>query len=1096
MASKLIDFTPNQRKAVEQKEGNCLVSAGAGSGKTAVLTERIYWLIVPPLDPKFAAEYRDAHDGVNWSPDHKISHSKDKVNEFDIPPVFLENGNPLCAPDELLVLTFTKAAAYEMKERTRGKLAAYESTAEYLAKLEQSDITNFDSFYLKTVNEHYFDLGLPKPVTILDTAFVKVLTKKYIEDALKEYYADYNQSPSESLKRVLVNFTGKDDDAVIGAIEGVLNLASLSGDESSFFSHYEDYYFSPSYVDKVLSSYHDLIAKTLANVIDMITYSDENDVAKSDKEMIKGLIAKPDFESMQSFFAGMAFARAKGMLDEDKKIREKVKGEVNAFKDILTKGRFGVEQEINDIKDIVLLFLDVAKKVYERKEAYMKERSAYDFEGVARLMRKLLEKDDFRKAFQKKYRYIMVDEYQDTSNAQEIFLNTIAVDNVFAVGDIKQSIYRFRKANPKVFSEKMERYGRNDGGVLINLPENFRSREEVLNGINTLFRKIMVRNVGGVDYRDNHSLNFGNHSFDATAKNENYGLEVIDFDRINGEPTVYTEAKIIARDIANKVAQGYKLKRTRPVIGEDGQPIKDENGETIKTHACSYGDFAILTARKGDFGQYIKAFKEEGIPLSVEDTYKVDEDDVVLVFKSLLKILVGIRYGGIPSYELDPCYVGIARSFLFREPDDEIYAIYKSGDFSLFPFYSKLKEIAYKLDSLTMEEVFLALIEELDVLDRLVELGDVEINFQKIEKLANLASSMEKNGFGIQKFISYLNDLSSYEIKLEVEGGVREKDSVVLMSDHHSKGLQFPVCYFPELYRQFKNENKSVSFTSEFGIVGDNFLPLNSGDSALAFLSSSLEKAESLSERMRLFYVALTRAEEKIIILNRKPMEDKTWEDITPKHIEDSKSFQDFFLYGLYGGSYLLSFPTREVDLSFKPEKKINTMIKPLPENYSFNRNNVLRKDYCGEEKPLMRASKELAEPIDPSILVRGNRLHKIMEYTSFKDRKLPPLDNEKEKEMFERLFSLPLFENANLAKEFHEYEFYDEKNDLHGIIDMFLLYDDHIDLIDFKTSTIDPDAYQGQLNAYETYLKSVFPDKFINKYLLSLTRAEVNRVN
>ena len=1095
MASKLIDFTPNQREAVDQKNGNCLVSAGAGSGKTAVLTERIYWLVVPPLDPKFAEDYRNAHDGVNWSPDHKISHSKDKVNEFDIPPVFL-NVDPLCSLDELLVLTFTKAAAYEMKERTRGKLAAYSNTDKYLAKIEQSDITNFDSFYLKTVNEHYFDLGLPKPVTILDTAFVKVLTKKFIEEALEECYIDYNQSPNDSFKRVLENFTGKDDEAVINAIEGVLNLASLSGDEASFFANYEAYYFSPSYVDKVLSSYHDLIAKTLVNVLDLITYSDDNDVKKSDKQLIQNLINQPDFEAMQSFYAGMAFARAKNMSDEDKDIREKVKGKVKVFKDILTKGRFGIEQEIDDIKNIVLLFLRIAKKVYEQKETYMKERSAYDFEGVARLMRKLLEKDDFRKAFQKKYRYIMVDEYQDTSNAQEIFLNTIAVDNVFAVGDIKQSIYRFRKANPKVFSEKMERYENKDGGILITLPENFRSREEVLNGINTLFRKIMVRNVGGVDYRNGHSLNFGNHSFDATAKNEDYGLEVIDFDRVNSEPTVYTEAKIIARDISNKIAQGYKLKRTRAVIGEDGQPVKNEVGEVIKTHACSYGDFAILTARKGDFGQYIKAFKEEGIPLSVEDTYKVDEDDVVLVFKSLLRILIDIRYGGIPNYELDPCYVGVARSFLFREKDDVIYKVYKSGDLKAFSFYPKLKEIAYKLDSLNMEEVFLTLIEELDVLNHLVELGDVEINFQKIEKLANLASSMEKNGFGIREFVSYLNDLSTYEIKLEVEGGAREKDAVVLMSDHHSKGLQFPICYFPELYRQFKNENKSVSFTSDFGIVGDNLLTLNNGESALSFLSSSLEKAESLSERMRLFYVALTRAEEKIIILNRKPKEDETWEDITPRHIEDSKSFQDFFLYGLYGGSYLLSFPTREVDLSFKPEKKVNAMIKPLPENYSFDRTKVERKDYCGEVKPFVRASKELVEPIDPSILVRGNRLHKIMEYTSFKERRLPPLEDKKEREMFEKLFRLPLFENAHLAKEFHEYEFYDEEKDLHGIIDMFLLYDDHIDLIDFKTATIDPDAYQGQLNAYESYLKGVFKGKTINKYLLSLTRAEVNRVN
>ncbi|MCR5078892.1 MAG: UvrD-helicase domain-containing protein [Bacilli bacterium] len=1076
--AKPIGFTPNQQLAIDFKDGNCLVSAGAGSGKTAVLTERVYWLIVPPLDPGFAESYKKEY-GVEWSPDHK-----DDKGQPLREPIFLEGASPLCSPDELLVLTFTKAAAYEMKTRVREKLAAYSCTSGYLEKIEQSDITNFDSFYLKTVNENHFELGLPNKVKILDTAFVEVKTRELIDESLAYRYSEFNKTHDPFLLDIYRRFTGKDDESLVSIVKGVLNLASLSGDEDSFFSNYEETYFSDAYIDRALNSYVPLIRRKLNCLLPLIKYPNNPEAESSDRNYLSSIISAPTFEAMQLAASEGKFITAKGLDEMEKKLRNKVKADAKPYLSVLVRGKEGIEAELSQIKPYVHFFLEIAKEVYTRREAYMKEHSSYDFEGVARLMRELLSHTDFRERFRKKYRYIMVDEYQDTSNAQEEFLKAVSSDNVFAVGDIKQSIYRFRKANPKVFAKKMEDYGKGKGGTLITLPDNFRSREEVLSDINRLFGKIMSSDVGGVDYRLGHALRFGNHGFDATSNREKFGIHVLNFEEVIYEKTCFSEAKWIARDIAKKVKEGFTLK---------GKKISKDGKKETK-YECGYGDFAILTSRKVDFGQYIRAFREEGVPLSVIDSYKVDNDDVVLVFKSLLRILVWMRYGEMDKASLDSAYIGIARSFLFAIDDDRVYDIYghvkEDDDYSFFPFHKTLSHIASRLDSLTLEELFLLLIEEFKVMERLVELKDVELNFQKIEKLSNLASSLEDNGFGLREFVEYLDKLRDNDIELEIEGGAREKDAVVLMSDHASKGLQFPICYYPELYRQFNKESKSVCYSSELGLVGNAFLDLNAKeDGMLSLLSYANETSESVSERMRLFYVALTRAEEMVVLLNRKPKEGMTFEDITPYSVENANSFQGFFLSS---GLFLDS----SFDTSSLPQEKVDNASAKIVhkgKGYVELRENVGKK---GKAIATIRASHELSEPLDPAILVRGNRLHKIMEYTSFSKKVLPPIEDKKEKRMFESLLSLPLFKDASRAKEYHEYEFVDEEENLHGIIDMFLLYDDHIDLIDFKTKTIDPSLYAGQLKAYERYLSKVFKGKRIDKYLLSITLGAVNRVD
>lgn len=1060
------DFTPFQKEAIFHSDGNCLVSAGAGSGKTAVLTERIYWLIVPPLDKEFAESFKASHNGKNWSPDDKED------------PVFQEGAKPLCDPSELLVLTFGKGAAIEMKDRVRKKLSAHKETHRYLAAMEESDIANFDSFNLKMVNRYHFDLGLPASVSVVDEMFVKTLTRRILNEVLESRYENVIRGKDLVFAGILRNKCVKNDDYVVKGVLAILDLSSLSNDPDAFFDTYESIYLTEEFFSARFAEFEATVRNQIKETIAVMNhYYDERKTLEKDTNYLNGFLSGPDFDSMRAYY--LANARWPNAPSEKARegepvpaCRDDIKATIIPTLKMLKKSKEEYLSLARDNAIATKVFLSIAKEVRGRLLSWMKENLCYDFEGVANLMGKLLDITSIREEFKSRFRYIMVDEYQDTSNMQENFIRRIARDNVFCVGDIKQSIYRFRKANPRVFSEKLRDYGMGKGGKLITLPDNFRSREQVISSINRLFSDIMTESVGSVSYQHGHALRFGNHSYDLTASCEENGLKTLHYDADASIERSLQEARLIAKDIAKKLSDGFL------VHSKDG------------ARPCEPGDFAILVSRKKGFGNYVQAFREMGIPLSVKDKERIKYDDVVLVLRALLRLVDYFRHGGNES-TLASSILTLARSFLFRTSDDVIYGNFKAKDYEAFPFLNDIRLMAASTREMTLKELILTLVRDFNMLEALLSLGDVEMNYQKIISLTSIAESMEGIGMGLTEFLRYLDDIDDFGLDIEVDSGNLEKTAVKLMSDHFSKGLQFKICYFPELSVNFRNFSSSFAATTEYGVVMSAFDENASSElDYISFLMRTRETNDDRSERMRLFYVALTRAEEMIILLTPNPTLDKDGNEknIVPLRLEDCHSFYDFFLCSS------ASFP--EVDVASlagvsryippkkaaEPEQNIHISFREI-----HHEGMLLSKS---------RASASLSEPIDPGILAFGNRLHRIMELTSFKERKLPPNLSEKEKEMFARVLALPLFDNASEAAEFHEYDFFDTKRNLKGSIDMFLAYEDHIDLIDFKTNTIDEDKYSDQLDAYAEYLQSAFEGKRIDKYLLSIRKGEIKRVD
>lgn len=1059
------NFTPNQTSAILFTDGNCLVSAGAGSGKTAVLTERIFWLIVPPLDPEFDAAFKASHDGHVWGPDDKED------------PVFLKGAKPRCKASEILVLTFGKSAAIEMKDRVRQKIRAHRQTAHYLPSVEESDISNFDSFWLKMVNDAYFELGLPCKISIVDETFVKVLTKRYIEEVINEKSKLVLEGKEEVFAGILKEKCLKDTNFIFKAVISVLNLSSLAKDVDSFFDNYERDYLSDEAIEDKFNEFSRYLLATLRKMVETIKANyDDDTLSELDVGYIEGYLSCQSFDEMHKHYLegkNKSFpVKPKSANLSRPEVRDAIKKEVMEAISMLSLSKGDYIEFAKSQRPKIRLFVEMANEVRLKREAWMREHACYDFSGVANLMQRLLSIPRIREEFKRKYRYIMLDEYQDTSNSQEDLIQSIATDNVFAVGDIKQSIYRFRKANPKTFYTKLIAYGKGKGGYLVTLPDNFRSREEVIKGVNRIFEKIMKEDVGGVDYSNNQALNFGNHRlFDPTSKMEEYGFKVLEYPAEKGIPKQITEAELIAADIKDKVASGFK--------------VTDKKG---KPRACVYGDFAVLVSRKSGFSHYVKAFKDAGIPLSVKDVEFIGEDDVVIVFKSILAIMDMLQRRDFDEALVAHSCLSLARSFLFRMDDGEIYSLIKERRYKDFPFYQKLVSLAKDVRSLPLKEVFLTVFREFDFAKALAGMENVEMNYKKVISLLTSSEALENIGMGLDEVIRYLDDIARYKEKFTVDGGNLEPAAVKIMSDHYSKGLQYKVCYFPELWAKFVKEGKSFSATTEYGVclssLGEDGVAKND---FLSFMTSKREHAENVSERLRLFYVALTRPEEMAILLVPKTIKDNgTREEKPPVMLTQSNSFLDFFLGAGIAFPYLAPLP---------PVKKENEEEKPA-EPERFEKIQIVNIDKKGKVKVRQRASIELSAPLDPGILEYGIHLHRVMELTDFGKKKLPEGLSLKEKEKFERVLALPIFDKANEGKEYHEYDYYDEDTGEMGSIDLFIVYDDHIDLIDYKSESEDIEKYSAQLASYANYLTYAFPGLRIDKYILSIGKATLNRVD
>jgi len=1026
-----------QQRAIDSREGQYLVSAGAGSGKTAVLTERIHRLV---------------QEGA-------------------------------CGLNEMLVLTFTNKAAHEMKERVR---QAFKDDPEKAAQVESAAITTFDAFALSLVKKYHFALHLDSDIQVMDEGLLSIEKRKILDEILNERYQENDPLFNDFVRHYAI----KDDDKIVLMTLKILDYAELSGDKKLFFQTALEDYYNPLFVKESLERFAALLHGHLETLLSASKLYENPALADAEGSFLANFVALDGYDALYSGLVGQKYPTMAAKKEErsslDNALHSSLLKGFNGLRDDLTN--FGDEkaetERLLSTKPYVKIWFDLAEELDARLSAYKAEKGAYSFSDIAYLASQVAQMKEIQPYLRGQYRYVMVDEYQDTSDLQQAFLSAIVGGNFFAVGDVKQSIYRFRNANPEIFHETEILLTESAPDQLISLQDNFRSREEVLQDINDLFSQVMSADLGDVNYQNHQALNYGNLDF-APSKGEEHHAEILTYVKADAITKEECEARVIAEDIKGKLLAGY------PVLAHS-------KTERSALRPCQPKDFAILIARKRDFQTYAKIFNEEKIPLAVSDDQDLSSQDVSALFLSFLRLPTVIDFNAQAEKH---CYASIMRSYLYEEDDETLYEDITTGRYKKSPLFEAIRAKKNALLYGGCAEGVRYFFKAYPFFDLLPRIGDVKANYERLISFLSFAEQFDHLGGSYSDFVLHFSEMKKYDVEFALSAGSDAGDSVHLMSIHASKGLQFPIVYSPDMKAGVNLSDASSSFMVnktgvEIPLTMEEGNPLN----VWHYLSHNDESMAAISERVRLFYVALTRAEEKIILVEREEpnlaveridatnilkirySKDQDGNDKTTASLTGPKSFDDFLaLSGVHFKSKHVEILPLSPYAAYREESPL-----PLPE---FKRVDVQAKLI---EKG--HASKQSLEPLDEGALAYGTRLHRLLQLVDFSNKSTSFILDEGERKKIDAVLALDLFKDVDQAEAYSEYAFYDEEQEVHGSIDLLLIYPDKAEIIDYKAKSIDDPAYAKQLATYARYVERIFQKK-TECYLLSIIEARVKRV-
>lgn len=1035
-------WTKEQEEAIYTSGKNIIVSAGAGSGKTAVLSERVL---------------------------HKI-----------------EEGTHV---NELLILTFTRAAADEMKDRIRKKISGKEELKKELTLLNSSYITTFDSFALSVVKKYHYLLNITDNINITDESIVKIQNKKILDEIFERSYK--NIRFQELIKKYCIK-----TDKVLK--ENILSIAlKIDGfiDPFGFIDNVYNNFFNENNVDNLLKTYESIIndlKKTIELEIENMSLYFDSDYIEKVNDAVYNIL-NADIDELHLYSTVKLPTVPRGSSEEAKASKDSLK---KACDKLLSYGNYGTINDIkNDIystKDTVLTILDIIKEFLLEIEKYKKENDIYTFNDISKLSIKILkENENIREELKSSFKEIMIDEYQDTNDVQETFIGMISNNNVYMVGDIKQSIYRFRGSNPEIFKEKYSNYSKDIGGYKIDLIKNFRSRSEVLDNINKIFCLIMDYNLGSAEYSVSHQMVYGNTAYDTEKVNGfNYNFRVLEYlnkQKESGFSDIEVEIFTIAKDIKNKLDNNFQV-----FDKEDG-----------KLRNATYNDFVIILDRSKYFDDFKKIFEYFDIPLTILKDGKLNSTTDILLIKNLVDFIIKIKED---VYDIDFKYdfISIARSFLYEYSDEYIFDIVTNNKIKETTIYNDLSTLSDKLNSYTSSLLFNDILDVTDFYNKLNKLGDYEEVNVRLKTINSLSSSLSSLGLSIMDFRDYLTDIIENDEDIKYATYTKEGNSVKILTIHKSKGLEYPICYFADLDHEFNTSELKDKFIvdKKYGLI----VPSNLEEIDNSLLKEMYKydfNREEVSEKIRLFYVALTRAREQMIIV-LPDRETRTLEKNNDGVIEEIRrlSFNKLssFIYGIknYLYSYFEQIDIEKLGLTknyLYPKKIVQETLNNIKDNINVEEINI--ENEVVEEKHFSKETNKIITKEENDLMKFGTKVHEIFELLDFRNIDLSLVDNKFIRNKVEKFLSNDLLKNISNANIYKEYEFIYNKdnNEYHGIIDLMLEYDNHIDIIDYKLKGITDENYIKQLNGYKEYIEKI-SNKEVSTYLYSILDEKVLQIN
>ncbi len=901
-----VNWTEEQKKVIDVRNKDILVSAAAGSGKTAVLVERILSLVCG---------------------------DKEEDTPVDV--------------DRLLVVTFTNAAAAEMRERIGAALAKRleaEPESVHLQKqqtlIHNAQITTIHSFCQYVIRNYFHQLDLDPSFRIGDEGELKLLKGEVLEELLEDRYGE--NSP-EFVSFVETYAVGKSDAPIEDLIlqlyefsvsypypgrwlEGCMETYGAECEEDLNRSRWMK--FLLDFAGRLMEGWRTEVKAALALCREIDGPYMYQQALLEDLEQIEPLCGCRVYEEYQEALEHLTFARLSakrdGQVDEGKKarvkaLRERMKKSLKDLKEryfscSLTDVFELLQMAASPTRVLISLTAEFADRYQEKK----RNKNLADFSDLEHLALEILVGDvkeeeggfavtvtDAAKELSERYVQIMIDEYQDSNLIQEIILNSVSrreagSPNVFMVGDVKQSIYRFRLARPELFMEKYHTYPQTEEGeaMRIDLHRNFRSREEVLHGVNEIFYRLMTPGVGGIRYDEAAALYPGASMPEPDEEMNGPELLLLDGDA----PELSDgEAELTAREMEAYAA----AERIRELLAY--QLVWDGRKEVFRP--ASYGDIVILLRSLTGWGDvYARVLTEAGIPAHTESRTGyfttveiqtllnllrvVDNPRQDIPLAAVLKSMVGgfsdvelalvkSRYPNRPfceacvSFYQERTEQGISSE---NDKDSQMEGFSEIKEEAVLAarmkaFYQKLDRYRSKADYLSIHEFLWFILEDTGYGDYLAAQPGGQQREANVRMLVERAISFEKTSYrGLFHFVRYMEQLQSYQEDFGEAGITGEnEDAVRIMTIHKSKGLEFPIVIVGGLGKSFnRQDTKSrVVIHPDLGL-GVDFVDTKRRVKIPLLPKKVLQKAldlEMLGEELRVLYVAFTRAKEKLILL-------------------------------------------------------------------------------------------------------------------------------------------------------------------------------------------------------------------------------------
>ena len=1012
--------TWEQKLALDTKGNNILVSAGAGSGKTRVLTERILNYVKSGIDI-----------------------------------------------DKLLVLTFTKNAAAEMKSRIRKGLLNDESLKDQLLKIETAPITNFDSFSLSFVKKYYYLLNIDKNLSIGDNSFFLKKTRDFLRIIFDEYYSSNNKE----FYYIIKSNGEKDDVDIFDSIISMYSKLSLKSNFKEYLDELKNNDFKLKDDELLYNDFMNSVIMYIHKIRDIYyELGDFNHYLEKNK--LSELIELEEYDDIKQYFEKYPkfVTQPKNFIYKD--LHQEMKAIYSDLKNILVyKDKCELVESLTYSSKHALFFYDTLIRLDNMLMSYKKEINTYEFIDIAKMAIRILKENPIiRQDNINKYYEILVDEYQDTSDLQEEFINLLANDNVYMVGDIKQSIYRFRNANCDIFKQKYLNFDLKNGGVKIDMTYNFRSRSGVINTINDMFDKLMNLEYGGADYFKSHHMSAANKEFMTKGKKDiDDSLVILRYNKDDIDKKykrMSHEALIIANDIKDKIINKYevydsKLHAMRPV---------------------TYKDFAIISATNTHFALFKEVFDSLDVPLQVYQNESISSSSFLLVINNLLLLYKYIYLKQTFTPDFKHSFMSVGRSLLCDYTDQELFDIVSKCEYYSTDVYKKIVDVIYNYSDNSNINIFNALLEKFDVYNKLTRDYGVKEANTTIEFIIGKILALESANLSFIEFTDYISCLIDKEYKMEYEGVLEESDSVVLMNIHKSKGLEFKIIYYFDLKHGFNMQDlkKHYNFDENYG-----FLINYNGDSPLRNIANYYQRKEEVSEKIRLFYVALTRAEESMIFVTSCDFEKENESD----KINDN-SFQDFLLR--LTPYFINRKCIKDVSIDYPTDFLNDKIIDNDEESFRLEMENVVIDSKTIEKGHASNVIKQIIDKNTYRLLNDGSKFHEILESLDLQNPNFEGINPFYIKKIKAFLNQVNL-KNANIYQE-HEFISVINGEEIHGIIDLLVEYDDNIIIIDYKLSNADEKKYRKQLSIYKNYINCV-SNKPCRTYLYSLIKEELVEV-